>query len=99
MTEGRILQMSAVKKKVVPLHTYIILLTNGEQVEVEAESYHDVGTDDGDVILYRWEKERATVLQLDAASVTAIVSKQVDGWEGILAATKKPVKARRKVSK
>ena len=88
MTEGRILQMSAVKKKVVPLHTYAILLTNGKQIEIEAESYHDVGTEDGTIVLYRWERERATVLQLDGDEVKVVVSKQVEGWETILNAVK-----------
>ena len=97
--DGRVLQMSGVKKKPVILHTYIVLLSNSKKVEVEAESYHDVGTEDGEIILYRWERDKATVLQMDAADVKTIVSKSVEGWEAILDAVQMPVKAKRGVKK
>lgn len=88
MDNGRVLQMGQ-KKKEVPVHIFVVLLTNGETVEIEAESYYNIGDDEGNPIHFCWSKDKVTVLQLDASDIQAVVSKEHADWESILAAVKK----------
>lgn len=97
--EGRVLQMNGVKKKLVPVYTYVVLLTNGETFEVEAESYFDIADDEGNPIRLQFTKEKNTVLQLDATAVETVISKDSANWESILAAIRKKKPVRKKVAK
>jgi hypothetical protein len=99
--EGRVLQMNNVKKKVAPVYTYVVLLTNGETFEVEAESYFDIADDEGNPIRLQFVKDKNTVLKLDATAVETVISKDSANWESILAAIRKrkPVRKKAKVSK
>lgn len=92
------MEVLSAKKIVSKLSDYKILLTNGELVDCIAESYYAVGTDEGEMIVYQFTKDKKIILEIDASKIEAIIDSSAVNVEQIVNALKKkkPIAKRKK---
>jgi hypothetical protein len=84
------LPLPKIERKV---NDYVILLRNGKTIQVVAEVYDIVVDDEGSPCLYRFYRNKITVLELEARGVEAIAeSNSVDVTAVIAAVRHKPRK-------
>jgi len=98
MTEGRVLQLGASKKKEAePVFTYVILLDNGKTISQQATTWVENTGDEGEGIAYNFYLYKQRVLTLEFTEVRAVFNEQhCDVVSAIEALTYEKPKPKRK---
>lgn len=75
---------------------YKILLKNGELIDCAAENYHDISSEDGEMLVYQFMKDKKIILEIEASKIEAILDTSAVNVDQIVTALKKKVRTVRR---